>query len=117
MLRKFKLGPRTLIGDRNIISIGSYNLSKPHLRLIRNVKDSIPALLIGHLISIKNRFLFFFGKGPDGELLLEAIRQYASHDAMEALRILDHPVIVRNCSSVGGSNPMRMALIDKWDAS
>jgi hypothetical protein len=52
--------------------------------------------------------------GPDGPYLLQALRLKATGQTAAARAVLQYPVVLRNCSTMGGPNIARHVLLYHW---
>jgi hypothetical protein len=52
--------------------------------------------------------------GPDGPYLLQALRLKATGHTAAARAVLQHPVVLRNCTTLGGPNIARHVLLYHW---
>ena len=61
---------------------------------------------------ISSNFIFI---GEDGQLLQQAIRLYAAGHTEKATLALQHPIVLKNCTSFGGTNPIRNFLLQRMN--
>eukprot|EP01032_Pedospumella_encystans_P011537 gene11537-13410_t len=52
-------------------------------------------------------------QGEEGQLLQQAIRLYAAGLTENATLALQHPIVLKNCTSFGGTNPIRNFLLQR----
>jgi hypothetical protein len=103
-----------MVGWVGGVLLRAEQLLRTRIALCRTVHPSVLTLCLFRYLQFSNSTRYVSSTGPDGPYLLQALRLKATGHTAAARAVLQHPVVLRNCTTFGGPNIARHVLLYHW---